>query len=190
MPKPKPKDTQAPTFWDKFLRELDEQLPGLVSLECLGGFVISALYGLPRPTSDIDFLSVAPRDQFEKVIGLAGQGSPLHKKCGLYLQHVGIVNVPEDYERRLQEMFPNHFKKLRLFALDPYDLALSKLERNAAVDRDDVKHLAQAVPLDPAILRQRYETEMRPNLANIDREDLTLKLWLEAFFEVPGKSGS
>jgi hypothetical protein len=80
-------------------------------------------------------------------------------------------------------MFPKHFKKLRLFALDPYDLALSKLERNAALDRDDVRHLAQAVPLVPAILRQRYEKEMRPNLANADREDLTLKLWLEAFFE-------
>jgi hypothetical protein len=190
MPKPKPKDTQVATFWDKFLRALDEQLPGRVSLECLGGFVISALYGLPRPTSDVDFLSVAPRDQFDTVIGLAGQGSLLHKKYGLYLQHVGVVNVPEDYESRLQEMFPSHYKKLRLFALDPYDLALSKLERNAAVDRDDVKHLAKAVPLDPAILRQRYEKEMRPNLANVDREDLTLKLRLEAFFEVADKAGS
>lgn len=150
MPKPKPKDSAVPTFWDNFLRELNERLPGPVSLECLGGFVVSALYGLPRPTSDIDFLSVAPRDQFETVIGLAGQGSPFHNKYGLYLQHVGIVNVPEDYKSRLQEMFPGHYKKLRLFALDPYDLALSKLERNAAVDRDDIKHLAKTVPLDPA----------------------------------------
>ena len=128
MPKPKPKDTQVPATWEKFLRALDEQLPRQLSLECLGGFVISALYGLPRPTSDVDFLSVAPRDQFENVRqGLAGQGSPLHKKYGLYLQHVGIVNVPEDDKSRLQEMFPNHYKKLRLFALDPYDLALSEL---------------------------------------------------------------
>jgi uncharacterized nucleotidyltransferase DUF6036 len=171
---PRPKDTQVPAPWDKFLGALDEQLPRSVSLECLGGFVMSALYGFPRPTSDVDFLSLAPKDQFDKVIALAGQGSPLHKKYGLYLQHVGIANVPEDYENRLQEMFPNHYKKLRLFALDRYDLALSKLERNAAVDRDDVKYLAKTVPLDPVILRRRYEKEMRPNLANVAREDFEI----------------
>jgi len=34
-------------------------------------------------------------------------------------------------------MFPGMFKQLRLFAPDPYDYILSKLERNTSKDRDD-----------------------------------------------------
>ena len=72
---------------------------------------------------------------------------------------------------------------LRLFALDPYDLALSKIERNTQRDRDDVKHLARALPLDLNVLKDRYEKELRPDLGNPRREDLTLKLWIDAIEE-------
>ena len=75
------------------------------------------------------------------------------------------------------------FNHLRLFALDPYDLALSKLERNTQRDRDDVKHLARSVPLDLNVLRERYQKELRSNLGNPEREDLSLKLWIAAIEE-------
>lgn len=75
----------------------------------------------------------------------------------------------------------------RTFALDPYDLALSKLERNQQQDRDDVKHLARAVPLDLTVLQERYQQEMRPYLGRPEREDLTLKLWVEAIEEEHSK---
>ena len=80
-------------------------------------------------------------------------------------------------------MFAKTFNHLRLFALDPYDLALSKIERNTQRDRDDVKHLARALPLDLNVLNDRYERELRPDLGNPRREDLTLKLWIEAIEE-------
>ena len=70
-----------------------------------------------------------------------------------------------------------------MFALDPYDLALSKLERNAQRDRDDVRHLARTLPFDTAILKDRYQKELRPYLGNPKREDLTLQLWIEAIAE-------
>jgi Nucleotidyltransferase of unknown function (DUF6036) len=69
--------------------------------------------------------------------------------------------VPDNYDERLTEMFPRSFEPLRLFALDPYDLALSKLERNEQLDRDDVKHLARTIPLDLTVLQDRYHTIMR-----------------------------
>jgi hypothetical protein len=78
----------------------------------------------------------------------------------------------------------------RLFALDPYDLVLTKLERNSLRDREDVFHLAKAIPLDTAVLRMRYEDEMRASLGNPDREDLTLRLWIEAIEEERSKNGS
>lgn len=68
-------------------------------------------------------------------------------------------------------------------ALDPYDLALTKLERNIERDRNDIRYLARTVPFDLALLRGRYLTEQRPYLGNPTREDLTLQLWMEAIEE-------
>jgi hypothetical protein len=110
---------------------------------------------------------------------LAGEGSVLHEKYGIYLQHVGIVTVPEDYEDRLITMFPRAFRRLVLRGLEAHDLALSKLERNSARDREDVKYLAKAAPLDLSVLESRYRHELRPYLADSDRHDLTIRLWLE-----------
>lgn len=87
------------------------------------------------------------------------------------------------YEERLTEIAPGSFKHLRLFALDPYDLALSKLERNTQRDRDDVRLLARKVPLDLNVLHERYQTELRHSLGNPEREDLTLRLWIETIEE-------
>src|SRR5260370_17334299 len=47
--------------------------------------------------------------------------------------------------------FPKaQWRKLQLFALDPVDLALSKLERNSDRDREDVLPLSQAGYIDSA----------------------------------------
>lgn len=62
--------------------------------------------------------------------------------------------MPENYEDRLTEIRPKVFKHLRLLALDPYDLALSKLERNIQRDRDDGMHLARTVPFDLEVLKE------------------------------------
>ena len=141
---------------------------------------MTMLYGLKRPTADVDVLAVRPRMDLNP---LAGIGSPLHKKHRVYLQLVTVLEAyPEDYEERLTEMFPGAFRNLRLFALDPHDLALTKLRRNSQRDREDVLHLADAAPLDVETLRIRYE-EMRPLLGNPEREDLTMRLWIEAMEE-------
>jgi hypothetical protein len=83
-------------------------------------------------------------------------------------------------------MFPGAYKRLRICALGPYDLALSKLERNIQRDRDDVKHLADSIPLDLKTLKERYEKELRWQLGNPEREDLTLRLWTEMIEEERG----
>ena len=171
---------EIPKPWDAFLRDLDRSLEEPVELHCLGGFVLTMLYGLVRPTADVDVLAVRPHMDLNP---LAGIGSPLHKRHRVYLQRVTVLEAyPEDYEERLTEMFPGAFRNLRLFALDPHDLALTKLRRNSQRDREDVLHLADAAPLDIETLRVRYE-EMRPLLGNPEREDLTLKLWIEAIEE-------
>jgi hypothetical protein len=162
---------------------LDSAVSEEVRLDCMGGFVITVVYGFSRPTGDLDVLEIAPRDAGRAMLELGMQGSALHKKYKIYLDRVGVAHVPENYEDRLTEMFPGTFKHLRLLALDPYDLALSKLERNIQRDRDDVKHLARTLPLDLEVLKERYQNELRWQLGNPKREDLTLRLWIEAIQE-------
>ena len=169
--------------WKSFFTEIDNSLEEELPLHCLGGFVMTMLYGLDRPTADVDVLPVGSNAATESLIRLAGEGSALHKKYGVYLQVVGVAPIPLNYEDRLTEMLAKTFSHLRLFALDPYDLALSKIERNTQRDRDDVKHLARTVPLDLDILKARYEKELRPDLGNPEREDLTLNLWIDAITE-------
>jgi hypothetical protein len=172
-----------PEPWNSFLTEIDGQVEGTVELHCLGGFVVTMLYGLGRSTGDVDVITITPRDVIEQLLQLAGKGSELHRRYGIYLDFVTIAAVPEDYDQRLMEIMPGTFERLRLFALDPYDLALAKLERNIQRDRDDVKYLARTVPFDLNVLRDRYERELRPYLGNPEREDLTLQLWVEALEE-------
>lgn len=174
-------DSSLPPPWDQFLSELDKLLSRRGELHCLGGFVLMALYGLPRPTGDIDYIAALPREEVETVQAIAGPESKLARKYRVHVQYVTIADVPDDYEQRLVEIFPQRFKNLRLLALDAHDLVLSKLTRNKPVDDEDVEFLVRKGVLDPAVLRERYERELRPKISNEQRHDTTLKLWLDYF---------
>jgi len=116
---------------------------------------------------------------------IGGKGSDLHRKHRVYLDAVTIATPPENYQDRLVPMFPGAWRRLQLFALEAHDLALSKLERNGERDRDDVQQLARAGHLRPEVLKERYYSELRPNLlAHETRHDLTLQLWLESYWPV------
>ena len=173
--------------WKSFLTEIDAVLEQETRFHCLGGFVIAMLYNRKRETSDLDFISCIPRETDLRFYKLAGEGSRLHKKYNVYLDPVKIVTVPDNYEDRLIEMFPGEFNRLKLLALDPYDLALSKLERNLQHDREDMLYLAQNVPLDLEIFKQRYDNELRVYLEDNIRHRSTFNLWLEMIAEIRGK---
>lgn len=170
-----------PEPWRSFLQELDERLTGAIALHCIGGFVVSLHYGIGRQTSDIDFLTVVPRNHADDIESIAGQESGLHRKYRLYLQRVTIATAPANHVGRLERMFPSAgWKHLSLFALEAHDLALTKLERNAERDRDDVLRLARAGLLDAGTLKARYEEELRPYLiGNVEWHDKTAQLWLD-----------
>ncbi len=178
---------KIPEPWKSFLNEIDAALEEETRFHCIGGFVIAMLYNLKRETSDLDFICCIPRESDIKLYELAGEGKTLYKKYGVYLDPVKIVTVPDNYEERLIEMFPEEFNKLKLFALDPYDLALSKLERNLEHDREDMLFLAQNVPLDLEIFKQRYDEELRVYVEDNIRHRSTFNLWIEMIEEIRGK---
>jgi hypothetical protein len=177
-----PRSEIPPQPWRAFFDEVDAHLIEEVRLFCCGGFVVTQHYGVARTTSDVDFLGVVPNLR-NRLTAIAGKNSPLHRKHRVYLDAVTVATPPEDYEERLAPMFAGMWRYLRLYALDAHDLALSKLERNLERDRSDVQALAQAGYLNPEILRERYYREVRPNLlAHEARHDLTLQMWLEAYW--------
>ena len=180
MPSATPRDLPNP--WRAFLVDVDRQLPRPIAIHCLGGFVAALYYDLPRPTNDLDYVEVVPHDAMATLQAVAGVESPLARKHRVHFQHVGVASLPDSYEDRLTELFPQRFQHLRLFALDPHDLALAKLTRNSPIDREDVARLAQAVPLDARLLRARYRRELRPIIiGDPERHDRTLEMWIQAY---------
>lgn len=168
--------------WRKFLEDLDNLLPARIDLHCIGGFAAVAMYGLPRSTNDLDYIYIES-DRVPDLESIAGAGSPLAKKHKVFVHHVTVAPCPENYDRRLTELFPDEFKNIRLLVLDPYDLVLSKLSRNNSKDREDVKYLAQTQHLDAEILRERYNKELQCRLIGPpERAENTLKFWIEAYF--------
>lgn len=132
----------------------------------------------------VDVIAIAPRDEQTPILRKAGKASELHKKYGVYLDFVAVASCPHDYMERLTEMFPGAYQRLRIYALDPYDLALTKLTRNIERDREDVKYLARTIGFDLEVLKHRYQTELRPYLiGDPNQHDLTLELWIEMIQE-------
>ena len=172
---------EPPEPWRSFLRALDSELKGSVTLRCLGGFVVTQQYGIGRSTGDIDFVSISTMSAEDDVETVGGLGSNLYKKYRVYVQYVGIATPPCDYADRLQEMYPDSpWNNLRLFALDPVDVALAKLERNSDRDREDLLGLARAGYIDANVLKTRYFEEVRPYLlSKIEWHDRTLNLWVD-----------
>ena len=173
-------ELDLPQHWSDFLEAVDKQLETPVTLHCIGGFVVEAVYGIPRRTADLDYISIDPGEALPTLEEIAGQQSELRRVHKLYLQMVAVVDVPDNYEKRLKKLALG-LKMIQLSVLDSYDLILTKLARNSGKDREDVKALAKLQNLSFSILAKRYEEEMKPWIANAKRYDATVQLWKEFF---------
>jgi len=168
--------------WLAFLRDVGRALDESVEVHCLGGFVLAVLWGLPRPTGDVDFIGIRPSHAGAALLKIAGADSALAEKHRVHFQWVTIAAFPDGYETRLIDITPGGSGNLGLKALEVHDVVLAKLSRNSARDRADVEFLARRGALDRRTLSERFETELRPYVLNEARERLTLELWLGEFF--------
>ena len=80
-----PSDIRLREPWVSFLTELDSQLTQSTERHCFGGFVVSELYGLERPTADVDILPTTKGTDSATLQRLAGKSSELHKRHKVYL---------------------------------------------------------------------------------------------------------
>lgn len=174
--------------WRSFLQGVDSSLSGPTEIHCLGGFVMAEYYGLTRPTADIDIVEARGASDLAALQQLAGKGSALAQKHGIYIDIVTVADYPEDYQQRLIDVYSREFTNLRVRVFERHDLVLAKLVRNQDHDREDVRRLAQRPGLDVRILAERYQRELRFQLGNPAREDLTLELWLAIIKEVAARN--
>lgn len=174
--------------WLAFLREVDRALRKHVEVHCLGGFVLAVLWKLPRPTADVDFVEIRPSAAGEDLLRIAGEGTEIARKHGLYFHHVSVAEYPEGYASRLIDLPPRDLKHLRLRAFEIHDRVLAKIGRNSPRDREDVRFIVREGLIDPRVLEERFETELRPYVLNEDRRTATLRLWLNEFFGPKGGS--
>ena len=171
----------APPPWPQFVAEVDQNLAESVEIHCVGGFVLTAVYGIPRTTADLDYISAIPSQSSTELDRIAGRESGLAKKYKVYLQYVrGVADFPEDYEARLTTLQLG-LKKLTLRVLDPYDLILLKLTRNSPKDAEDVRALAQKRGLEFDVVMERFRTEMSW-VPNPERQEQTLRVFWKEFF--------
>jgi hypothetical protein len=171
--------------WRGFFDALDRELTQPCALHCFGGFVLTIVYGVTRPTIDVDVIDARGISVVE-IARRAGKGSPLHERHHAYVDIVTVAEVPDAYETRLLDMRITGLARLRLLAFERHDLALAKLARNTDRDREDLVALACGPGLDVDVLRTRYREELRPKLGRPQREDLALNLWVEIIQEVSG----
>jgi len=74
---------RIPEPWGAFLAGVDAGTKGRTEGHCLGGFAVTVLYGLARPTADVDVVSITPRVAGAPLLRLAGKGSELHRRHGV-----------------------------------------------------------------------------------------------------------
>lgn len=179
-----------PEPWHSFLKQIDEDIGSETVFHCFGGFAIASLYGLPRPTEDVDIVSAVVRDRYNQLSGFAGKGSLLHKKYGVYLDLVGTVaTLPDDYADRLIEIKRSSFESLRIFAMEPNDIVLTKVSRNYPKDIHDVEYLAKVAKLDVELLQKRFNEEVSHLVIGPpERTQNNLDLYVRIISEIQSRS--
>ena len=181
--------TTLPEPWLSFLRELDPVAGEPTKSPCIGGFAVTQHYGSARTTVDLDVIDVAPIASRNRLLEAGGKGSSLARKHRVYLDFVGIAQVPYEYEERLVPIYEGLFENIHLFVMDPYDIALCKLKRDNDRDFQDMLFLARTTPFDLEVFEQRYREELRPYLfGSISEADFTFARWMEAIKEDRGKT--
>ena len=176
--------TLPPSPWKEFLEELDLHLTEICRLPVFGGFAVSMVYGIGRPTGDIDVLDVAPPQAIHTLMQHGGRESELAARHKVYLDIVGIANPPMEYESRLRPIYEGAFKHLQMLVMDPYDVALTKLKRDSDKDFQDVLQLAEKIPFDLDLFEKRYLDELRENTTGrVEENDYVFDRWKQAILE-------
>lgn len=151
----------------RFLNELDAALVPFakgqrLDLYHLGRSALVSRFQATFSTKDFDIVVRDPTPLEQKAKEMFGEGTSKALELGLYLDFVneGLPPLPSDFRRRSTEVAGN-WQVIRLWDLEPHDLAATKLKRFAPKDREDLRFLCDQGKLNSENLRVSLEKAWR-----------------------------
>ncbi len=153
----------------KFLRALDQELLPFagenerLDLYHIGRSALVFHLGMSLRhggTRDVDAVQLGhplgPLNQ--KAVELFGKGTPNARQLGLYLEMVdaALPPLPHGFRKRCTDV-PGDWRVIRLWRLEPHDLAATKLKSFRVQDREDLQFLCDAGLLRAGQLKQALE---------------------------------
>lgn len=125
------------------LKNIGTRVPPNSHLTLVGGSAL-ALLGSPRLTIDIDFIGddIHPEPLHQTILQIA-------QELEIYAEPVPLdrfVPLPKGSEERVIRI--GQFGNLEIFVADPYSIALSKIDRGADTDYDDLLFLIENDHID------------------------------------------
>jgi hypothetical protein len=167
---------------EAFLREIDRQwekehYPKTV-LRIIGSAALLLQMEYDRGTKDSDVLEtpeITPPLK-EKLLTLAGKGSPLSKTFRLYLDVVpsGIPFLPQEAIYHKMTRINPHLKHFEIEALDVADVVVSKLKRFNVNDVSDIAEMVARGFLIHGVLVARFRKAVDGFSIDARAEDLPL----------------
>ncbi len=129
-----------------------------ILLRVLGQTALYLQTGYERGTKDGDILEThqVSGDVRERLEALAGSGTKVAKKHGIYLDIVGasIPLLPRD---PLWHSYPMGLSHFDVVMLDVADVLVSKLIRYISTDRDDIRAMVDGDFVEHATLHPRFK---------------------------------
>lgn len=169
---------------ENLFAKIDSKLDINVDLYIIGGAAAILGYNIVKQTDDVD-LDGAVSESFHKIFAevAADVGVDVN------LSSRGVFFPPDGYRERMSHfIYPK--KKLRVWSLNQYDLAISKASRGLGKDFDDIQKIHHVSPFNYAILVSIFNTEFINVVAVGNRReqkmnflDLIQKLFGDAKFE-------
>lgn len=173
---------------EKLFRGIDQRLARSVDIYIIGGAAAILGYNVTKETNDIDVDGQIPKE-------LADAFAAETKALGLnlHLSQVGVFSPPEGYRERAKfEDFPK--RKLRVWHLDQYDLAISKLDRGIEKDFEDIARIHENSPFEIERLIQIFQDEYirtvaigDPRIKKMNLVDLAAQLFDEEVAQATAK---
>jgi Nucleotidyltransferase of unknown function (DUF6036) len=148
-----------------FLEAIDAELVGhaqegeRLDLYLIGRSALILRYGLDLATKDVDIVHFHGSELERKAVELFGQGTRNSERLGFYLEPVpqGLPPIPGGYFPRSEDL-PGRWRVLRPRQPEPHDLAVTKLKRFHAKDREDLQILCDSGQLGAQRLKEVLES--------------------------------
>ncbi len=143
-----------------FLTSADRHLKKKAELVLIGGSAAALAHGATSITDDIDSTE-HPSSVLEAALEAARRETGLAIPVGKST----VADFPYEYESRLVRCLPT-LKRLKVWALEKHDLALSKAVRCEETDLQQLAEIHQRSPFDFDTLIARFQKEMGHAIGN------------------------